>query len=116
MLQQSRRDLMRAPSPHIRLSRADAAIVKGMLDRGDRQSDIASYFGVNGGRIAEISTGDKFASVDVAPANTLPPPGPYVYGDLRGLVIAKLDAIAAHLDQSDVAAAKKALTDVRRRI
>jgi len=30
-----------------------------MLARGDRQHDIASYFGVNGGRIGEIATGDK---------------------------------------------------------
>ena len=70
---------MRASSPGISLSRADAAIVKAMLARGDRQSDIASYFGVNGGRIAEISTGDRFGSVEPAPLNTLPPPGPYVY-------------------------------------
>jgi hypothetical protein len=30
-----------------------------MLARGDRQHDIALYFGVNGGRIGEIATGDK---------------------------------------------------------
>jgi hypothetical protein len=30
-----------------------------MLARGDRQHDIASYFGVNGGRIGEIATGDN---------------------------------------------------------
>ncbi len=31
-----------------------AAIIKGMLVRGDKQSDIAAHFHVNGGRIAEI--------------------------------------------------------------
>ena len=46
----------------IRLCSEDAAIVKGMLARGDRQHDIAAWFGVNGGRIGEISTGAKFAS------------------------------------------------------
>ena len=38
------------------LNDAEIAIVKGMLARGDRQHDIAAYFGINGGRIAEIST------------------------------------------------------------
>ena len=50
----------------------DAAIVKGMLARGDKQHDIAAYFHVNGGRIAEIATGRKFARV--RPATRLPPP------------------------------------------
>lgn len=60
-----------------RLNAADAAIVKAMLARGDRQSDIAAYFRVNGGRISEINTGKKFAGV--APANdNLPPRGPYL--------------------------------------
>jgi hypothetical protein len=33
-----------------------------MIVRGDRQSDIAAYFGVNGGRIAEINT-DKYGAM-----------------------------------------------------
>lgn len=62
------------PTP--RLTAADAAIVKGMLARGDRQSDIAAYFKVNGGRISEINTGMRFATI--APSNdNLPPSGPY---------------------------------------
>jgi len=39
------------------LNEGEIAIVKGMLVRGDPQHDIAAYFGINGGRIAEISTG-----------------------------------------------------------
>jgi len=59
-----------------RLNAADAALVKGMLARGDRQSDIAAFFKVNGGRISEINTGKAF--IYVKPANdNLPPPGPY---------------------------------------
>jgi hypothetical protein len=38
------------------LNEGEIAIVKGMLLWGDRQHDIAAYFGVNGGRVAEIST------------------------------------------------------------
>ena len=41
----------------------DAAVVKGMLSRGDRQHDIAAWFGVNGGRIAEIHSGEKFEHI-----------------------------------------------------
>jgi hypothetical protein len=75
--------MSRAPSAGIRLSNRDAAIVKGMLHRGDRQHDIAAFFGVNGGRIAEISTGDRFGSIVEAPQNELPAPGPYNYGALN---------------------------------
>src|SRR5439155_21333563 len=43
----------------ISLTEAEAAIAKGMISRGDRQHDIAAWFGVNGGRIGDISTGRK---------------------------------------------------------
>lgn len=66
----------RAAASGIRLSMSDAAIVKGMLLRGDRQHDIAAWFGVNGGRIAEIATGSTFWWVE-ARTEQLPPPGPY---------------------------------------
>jgi len=48
-----------------------------MLRRGDRQHDIAAWFGVNGGRIAEIAVGDRFADVQEANPAELPPRGPY---------------------------------------
>ena len=70
----------RAPASGIHLDRADAAIVKGMLARGDRQHDIAAWFGVNGGRVAEIASCEKFAHVEKAPTETLPPRGPYMSG------------------------------------
>lgn len=52
-------------------------LIKGMLDRGDLQQDIAAFFGLNSGRIAEINTGQKHADVPAVSAN-LPPPGPYL--------------------------------------
>lgn len=61
----------------IRLTDTDAALVKGMLRRGDKQHDIAAYFGVNGGRIAEVANGTSFAEVPEAGQNELPPAGPY---------------------------------------
>ena len=62
------------PTP--RLTAADAAVVKAMLARGDRQSDIAAFFKVNAGRISEINTGKTFVTVTAANDN-VPPPGPY---------------------------------------
>jgi len=61
------------------LSKGEVSIVKGMLLRGDRQSDIAAYFGgdVNSGRISEINTGQKHPEVTAASSDQLPPPGPY---------------------------------------
>ena len=49
--------MTRASASGIRLNEGDAAIVKGMIGRGDRQHDIAAWFGVNGGRIGEIASG-----------------------------------------------------------
>jgi len=63
----------------VSLNESDAALVKGMLLRGDRQHDIASWFGVNGGRIAEVATGKRFGWVQPATGN-LPPKGPYMSG------------------------------------
>jgi hypothetical protein len=60
-----------------RLDEEIGALVKGMLARGDKQSDIAACFMINSGRVAEINTGQRFADVKPAAAVTLPPPGPY---------------------------------------
>ena len=69
----------RAAASGIRLSSGDASVVKAMLARGDRQHDIAAWFGVNGGRIADIATGKTHSRVPVA-TQSVPPPGPYLAG------------------------------------
>ncbi len=57
----------------------ETQLVKGMLMRGDKQHDIASYFGVNGGRVGEVSSGKcDYPNAPPASADKLPPPGPYV--------------------------------------
>ena len=71
--------MSRAEPSGIKLNAQDAAIIKGMLARGDRQHDIAAWFGVNGGRITEIHTRRKFRHVGPATSN-LPPRGPYPCG------------------------------------
>lgn len=67
----------KARTAGIKLTSADAAVVKGMLLRGDRQSDIAACFGVNQGEIAKVKNGAKHAVVAAAPLESLPAPGPY---------------------------------------
>lgn len=83
---------MRAPNSGIKLIENDAAVIKAMIRRGDRQHDIAAWFGVNPGRVAEISTGRNFASVAPADRANLPPQGPYPSG--RDAAIA-LEALAS---------------------
>lgn len=83
---------MRAKSSGIHLSTEDASLGKAMIARGDRQHDIAAWFGVNGGRIAEIASSRKFADVRPAASADLPPPGPYPSG--RDALIA-LNALRA---------------------
>ena len=87
----------RAIPSGIRLTEADAVLVKGMLDRGDRQHDIAAYFGVNGGRIGDIASGTTFVEVSPAAPADLPPPGPYL--TMKEIVEAKkaLDQVFAAL-------------------
>jgi hypothetical protein len=90
----------RAEPSGVTLSAPDAALIKGMLLRGDRQHDIAAWFGVNGGRVAEIATGHRFGGVAVAPNDKLPPPGPYpkareAVAVIEALAAAKTALIAA---------------------
>lgn len=59
------------------LNKVDAAVVKGMIARGDIYAEIANWFGVNPGRIAEVATGQSFRDVVAAEYHELPPPGPY---------------------------------------
>jgi hypothetical protein len=75
------------------LSVEDAAIVKGLLARKERQHDIAAYFGVNGGRIAEIATGAKFADVKPAPKKDLPTPAVLTMGYAAHVALQTLSII-----------------------
>jgi hypothetical protein len=61
-----------------RVKSADVPAVKGMLIRGDLQSDIAAFFGTNSGRVCEINTGKRFSEIEPASPDKLPPPGPYM--------------------------------------
>lgn len=104
---------MRAPNSGIHLTAADAAVVKGMIARGDRQHDIAAWFGVNGGRIGEISKGAHFGDVP-AQMRDLPPRGPYLSG--RSANDAKLRLIEARVELEKILANINAtITEIDRR-
>jgi hypothetical protein len=67
--------MSRGKASGLRLTKSDAAIVLGMVARGDRDHDIAAWFGVNQGRIAEVKDGSH-GSISAAPVSVLPPKGP----------------------------------------
>ena len=68
----------RAEPSGLGLNERDAALIRGMLKRGDRHHDIAAFFGVNQGRIAEIKIGSRLPGVPAADPEDLPPKGPYL--------------------------------------
>jgi hypothetical protein len=67
--------MSRGKSSGITLTNKDASIALGMVARGDREHDIAAWFGVNQGRIAEVK-GGSHGSIANAPSESLPPKGP----------------------------------------
>jgi len=60
------------------MTEEQAAIAKGLLARGEKQHAIAAFFGENGGRIAEIAKGHRFADVKPAPRKDLPTPAQFL--------------------------------------
>lgn len=90
------------------LTAEQAAIVKGLLARGEKQHDIAGYFGVNGGRIGEIAKGHKYAEVKAAAPSALPPvqlmvPWGFIMGEARtALSIARIGLASAEARLSEI--------------
>jgi len=68
-----------------------------MHNRNDRHHDIAAWFGVNQGRIAEVVAGDKFGYVLPADLKDLPPKGPYSSGRAAHHSVAALQKAKAAL-------------------
>ena len=72
---------------------------KGMFRRGDRQHDIATWFGVNAARVNEIACGVSYGSVRPAPGDQLPPTGPYNFraeaADAKQALKEAVNALAA---------------------
>ena len=86
------------------LNHRETCIVKGMLLRGDRQHDIAAYFGVNGGRIAEVATGDcAYPNAQPMEEDRLPPPGPYLTKFALQSVIRTLNEAIVAIEMAEAA-------------
>ncbi len=84
------------------LTANDAPMVLGMDAPGDREHDIAGWFGVNQGRVAEVKAG-KFGTPSVAPTNQLPPKGP---PGIKGRRLrAAVDGVLASLSKGNSAEA-----------
>lgn len=93
------------------LSHREVPIVKGMLLRGDRQHDVAAYFGVNGGRIAEVAKGEiPYPNTKAADESELPPPGPYLTKYALQSVIRTLNQA---IEAIEMAEAEEEVEDVK---
>lgn len=97
---------MAAGKSGLSLGKADIPLVLGMVARGDRKHDIAAWFGVNQGRIAEAEDG-KYGAPPATPGEQLPPKGP---PGLKGRRLrAAVQEALGRLGSGDVAGAKAAL-------
>ena len=103
--------MAKAAASGITLKYRDECIVKGMVARGDRQHDIASYFGVNPARINEVANGNgNYPNAQATPENDLPPEGPYL---TRFAVQGVIDTLNEAIEALDMAAAEEGIADVR---
>ncbi|WP_244598627.1 hypothetical protein [Rhizobium tubonense] len=84
-----------------------------MVARNDRHHDIAAWFGVNQGRIAEVISGRKFQGAAVASTDDLPPPGPYSSGRAAHQALKALEEAKAALDLA-AKNIEQALKDVKK--
>lgn len=86
------------------LTEEQVAIVKGLLARGEKQHDIAAYFGCNAGRIAEVATGQTHENVAAAKPARLPArdemaPWGVIIADARRALRSSLKAVNEALDK-----------------
>jgi hypothetical protein len=69
--------MARRDASGITVKAADIPIIIGMIARGDRHHDIAAWFGLNQGRIADTQDG-KYGPPPTGPGLKLPQKGPLV--------------------------------------
>lgn len=104
--------MARGKSSGYSLTKADVPIIRGMQNRGDRDHDIAAWFGVNQGRIAEAKDGKHGTSIP-APSHELPPKGP---PGIKGRRLREVvEKVLEHLANGDPAKAAEALQKARAR-
>lgn len=80
----------------------ETQIVRGMLDRGDKQQDIAAYFGENSARVNEVyKRTSAYPNAPALPVTELPPPGPYLSKYPMTAVFAALEDALKAIDIAD---------------
>lgn len=92
----------------MKITEDDAAVIKGMCARRDKEQWIVAWFGgaYNPGRINEIKNategtiGEKFAHVEPAPRERLPPIGPYISGASVTRALLALGPVKAAIDRA----------------
>jgi hypothetical protein len=104
--------MVRASRSYITPKASDVPIIIGMIARHDRHHDIAAWFGLNQGRIADTQKG-KYGPPKTSPSVSLPPKGP---PGIKGRHLRQgADAVLGKLNSGDVtgalAALKKAIGD-----
>ncbi|HEX3665767.1 MAG TPA: hypothetical protein VHU23_11100 [Rhizomicrobium sp.] len=111
-LARSGRAIMARSSPSgYHLSTGDIPVVLAMQNRGDRDHDIAAWFGVNQGRVADAKKG-KWGKPKPAPAKDLPPKGaPGIKGRRLRDAVAVVAGILAATGADTGAKANAALKD-----
>lgn len=87
-------------------SSRDVSLIRGMVARGDKQHDIAAWFGENQARIVEADKG-QHGQHPAAPAAELPPKG--APGPKGRRVVSKVKQAIKALEGSDAATAKATL-------
>lgn len=102
----------RAEASGYHLTSHDAGLVKGMIARGDRHHDIAAWFGVNQGRIAEVNHGSLFPEAKRALVTDLPLPGPYMSARSAHRALVALEEAKIALELATAAIDEK-LTQIR---
>lgn len=88
-------------SHFMRLSLETAALIKGMLARGDSIEDIAVWFGLSFHIVHGVQSGALHPFLAPAPCHALPLPGPYPH------------ASSVYSALADVQAAEQRLFDLR---
>jgi hypothetical protein len=103
-------EMSRSRASGYTLGGSDVPTILGMVARGDRDHDIAAWFGVNQGRIAEAKEG-KYGPGQPAAAHSLPPKGaPGVKGRLPR---AAVDRALTALSKGDSSTAETILNDAK---
>jgi len=84
-----------------KMTEREASIIKGMINRGDKQQWIVAWFGGihNHDHIAEIKKGLAFTHISPTKPDELPPLGPYASGRSVHHALIALNAVKALTEQ-----------------